>query len=209
MVKFPPSPIWPPSTLVFSELAPTSKAALDKVNQKMAQARDILKNNSIPDTDITTSNLNVNTEYDYSNNVRRITGQRASESLIIEVKKIDDKATKAAKIIDELSAIDNAQMNGISFDIEDKTELFSQARELAFNKAKQKASELAKLSSVTLDKPVSITDTVYDVTPQPLYSNVSLKALPMMGAGSQADSTAIATGQMDISVNLNVLWGIN
>ncbi|MCL4384123.1 SIMPL domain-containing protein [Patescibacteria group bacterium] len=195
--------------LSFSELAATSKDALDKVNQKISQTRTILKNNGIPDTDITTSGLNIYPEYDYSNNVRRLTGQRASESLSVKVKKIDDKAAKAAKIIDELSTIDNVQLSGISFDIEDKTKLFSQARELAFNKAQQKATELAKLSGVSLAKPVSITDTVYDVTPMPMYTNLSMKALSApLGAGA-ADSTAIATGQMDVSVNLNILWGIN
>ena len=193
-------------SLSFSELAATSREALDKVNQKMTQAMKVLKDNGITDTDITTSNLSVYTEYDYNSNVRRVTGQRASESLQVKVKKIDEKATKASKIIDELSAIDNVQMGGITFDIEDKTKFFSQARELAFNKAKQKATELAKLSGVTLAKPVSITDTVYDITPQPMYANKAVMNLSA-GAGA-ADSTQISTGQMDISVNLNVLWGM-
>ena len=193
-------------SLSFSELASTSRQALDKVNIKINQAMTVLRNNGISDTDITTSGLSVYTEYDYTSNIRRITGQRASESLSVKVKKIDEKATKAAKIIDELSAIDNVQMGGISFDIEDKTKLFSQARELAFNKAKQKASELAKLSGVALAKPVSITDTVYDISPQPMYANKAVMSLN--AAAPIADSTQIATGQMDISVNLNILWGI-
>ena len=49
----------------FQETAPTSKSALDKVNQKIDSAMKILKNNNIPESDITTNNLNVYTEYDY------------------------------------------------------------------------------------------------------------------------------------------------
>lgn len=194
-------------SLSFSELASTSKQALDKVNQKIAQATKVLTDNGIATADITTSGLNVYTEYDYTNNVRKITGQRATESLTVKVKKIDDKATKVATIIDQLSAIDNIQLGSVSFDIEDKTQLFSQARELAFAKAKQKATELAKLSGVDLQKPVSITDTVYDVTPL-TYSNTAAKSMSLSIAPA-AESTQIATGQMDVSVNLSVLWGIN
>jgi uncharacterized protein YggE len=118
-------------TVGFQETASTSREALDRVSQKINQVTKILKDNGISDKDITTSNLNVYTEYDYSNTSRRIIGQRASETLEVKIKNLDDKATKASKIIDEVSAINNIQINGIYFDIEDKTKLFSQARELA------------------------------------------------------------------------------
>ena len=190
----------------FQETASTSKAALNKVNEKIDSALKILKNNNISDADITTSNLNIYTEYDYSNSSRKIIGQRASQSLEIKIKKIDDKATKATAIIDELSAIDNLQINGISFDIEDKTEFFSKARELAFNKAKQKAEELAKLSKVKLTKPISISDSTYDISPVPYTSNVAqFKSLSL---DASSVSSQISTGEMNISANLSILWGI-
>ncbi|MDD4027124.1 MAG: SIMPL domain-containing protein [Candidatus Shapirobacteria bacterium] len=191
----------------FQETAPTSKAALDKVNQKIDSALKLLKDNNIPDSDITTNNLNVYTEYDYSNSTRRIIGQRASQTLDIKIKKIDTKATKATKIIDELSAIDNLQIGGITFDIEDKTKFFSEARELAFNKAKQKAEELAKLSKVKLTKPISISDSTYDITPARYTTNVAQLKTLSMGSGGAIDSQ-ISTGEMGISANLSILWGI-
>lgn len=187
-------------------LSPTSRQALDKVNQKVAQVIEVLKNNGIPESDYKTTGLNVYTEYDYSDKVRRIIGQNASQSISIKVKKIDDKATKAAKIIDDLSAISDIEMNGISFDIEDKTKFYTQARELAFKKAQQKAEELAKLSGVKLGKPVSITDSTYDVTPRPYYSNVAELKVSAMGGG--ADNTQISTGDMSISAALQIMWSI-
>ncbi len=191
--------------LGFQETASTSQVALARVNEKVTSAMSILKNNGISDSDITTNNLNIHTEYDYSGSSRRVIGQRASQSLEIKIKKIDAKAEKASKIIDELSAIDNVQMHGIYFDIEDKSKLFSQARELAFNKAQQKAEELAKLSKVKLTKPISISDSTFDITPIPYMSNVAeLKALDSSAAGN----TQISSGEMDISANLSILWGI-
>ena len=58
----------------FQETAPTTKAALYKVNQNIDSALKILKNNNIPDSAITTNNLNVYTEYHYSNSIRYIIG---------------------------------------------------------------------------------------------------------------------------------------
>ncbi|MDD2483382.1 MAG: SIMPL domain-containing protein [Candidatus Shapirobacteria bacterium] len=192
----------------FQEKASTSKEALAKVNSKIDSALKILKDNGISDSDITTSNLNVYTEYDYSTASRRIIGQQASETLEVKIKKIDDKATRAVNIIDELSTIDNLQMNGIYFDIEDKTELFSKARELAFNKAQQKAQELAKLSKVKLAKPVSISDSTYDVTPVSYSTNIANFKTASTARNEASDISSISSGQMDITANLSILWGI-
>ena len=192
----------------FQETASTSKEALTKVNSKIDSALKILKDNGIPDSDITTSNLNVYTEYDYSSSSRRVVGQRASENLEVKVKKIDNKATKAVKIIDELSTIDNLQMNSIYFDIEDKTELFSKAREMAFNKAQQKAEELAKLSKVKLVKPVSISDSTYDITPIAYSANVAQFKTAAVSLDNASGGSQISSGEMDITANLSILWGI-
>lgn len=192
----------------FQEKASTSKEALAKVNAKIDSALKILKDNGIPDTDIITSNLNVYTEYDYSGSSRRVVGQQASETLEVKVKKIDEKASKAVKIIDELSAIDNLQMNSIYFDIEDKTDLFSKAREAAFSKAKQKAEELAKLSKVKLDKPVSITDSTYDIAPTTRFSNVAQFKTASVSMDEAYGGSQISSGEMDITANLSILWGI-
>lgn len=191
--------------LSFSEVAPTSKEALDLVNKKVDEAIKKATENGLSDTDISTTGLHVYTEYDYSNSGRKVIGQRATQSLSLKIRNLDVKAAKAASLIDSLSTINNAQFNGISFDIEDKTKLFSQARELAFNKSKQKAQELAKLSQVKLMKPVSITDSTYDISPKPYYANTSELGLAM---GSGAD-TQVPTGEMAVSTTLSILWGID
>jgi hypothetical protein len=191
-------------TVSISNLAATSQQSLDKTNQKVSQITQILKNNGLPDTDYQTTGLNIYTEYDYSNSTRRITGQRSTQSLEIKIKKIDDKATKAAKIIDELSAVDNIEINGITFNIEDKTKLYTQARELAFGKAKQKASELANLAGVKLTKPVSISDSNVEVSPVRYSNTAQLK----MADSAIGGGTEISTGEMSVSSNIQILWGI-
>ena len=189
----------------FSELAPTSKEAMSKVNQKISAALQILKTSGISDKDISTGYLNISTDYDWSNNTRRLLGQRATQSVNVKVKNLDEKAAKATEVIDKLTEIESIDLGGISFDIDDKTKLYEQARELAFNKAKDKATQLSRLAKTTLDRPVSISDTTYDVAARPLLNNVaSLKsAVPVAGGGS-----SIPTGELTVTASLSILWGI-
>jgi len=193
-------------TISVKSMASNSHDALEKVNQKINQIIKILKENGLSETDYQTTGLNIYTEYNYSGDTRRIIGQRASQSLNIKVNNIDNKAVKAAKIIDDLSVVSDIEMSDISFDIEDKTKLFTQAREMAFKKAKQKAEELANLSNVKLGKPTSIVDTTYDVSPRSYNSNVA-EMKSMITASGGAD-TQISSGEMSISANLQILWSI-
>jgi len=64
---------------------------------------------------------------------------------------------------------------------------------------------LAKLSKVKLTKPISITDNTYDVSP--VTANVSqLKSLSIESASSS--DSQISTGEMNISSDISILWGI-
>lgn len=191
-------------TFTVSEIADTSAIALQQVNERMNQVLGILKANSIEDKDIQTSQFNIYPEYDYSvNGGSKIKGQRASIGVTVKIKALDEKASKATKIIDEVSVVEKVQMGSISFDLENKEEAYNQARELAYNKAKQKADELSRLSGVRLLKPVSITD--YSV-------NTGVVAPVTYNAeGSSFDSvksTSLSTGELELSINLNVIFGI-
>jgi uncharacterized protein YggE len=192
-------------TVSISELAQTSSEALTNANKKIDEVMNVLRGNAIDANDIQTSQLSIYPEYDYARGVAVLKGQRATVSLNVKVKKIDEKATKVSKVIDEVSKVTNIQLGSISFDIEDKTTFFSKARTEAFNKAKQKAEELANLSGVKLLKPVSISDATYDVSaPMP----ATPASFGGKAAADSAVSTSVSTGQLEIRVNLGVIYGI-
>jgi len=59
---------------------------------------------------------------------------------------LDNKSVKELeKLINQLTNIETVNIESIDYDIQDKAKIFTQARELAMKKAKQKAEELAKL----------------------------------------------------------------
>jgi uncharacterized protein YggE len=197
-----------PDMLTFSITATqtrdTSKEALEVVNQKISDIVKILKDKGIDEKDIQTSYLSISPEYDWTKTGRNLLGQKATQSLSIKVKNIDENATKAGEIIDEVSKISDVEVGSITFDVEDKTKSFSKARELAFDKAKQKAEELADLGDVNLGKPVSISDTSYDYS-YPTARNVAYEAADSAGS---VPSTDISTGQLELSISINVSFEI-
>ncbi len=194
-------------TVGVSETASTSAAALEKANAKIGEAMALLLKEGVNKDDIQTSGYNLYTDYNYNGGYRKIIGQRADIRLSVKIKGIDEKASKVTKAIDDLSKIDKIEISSISFDIENKKAFYTQARELAFAKAKQKAEELSGLGKVRLLKPVSITDQAYDYSYMPQrQSNV---AWEQVAANDSAAKTAeLSTGQLEISLSLQVIWGI-
>lgn len=187
-----------------SETRNSSEEALNAVNDKMANVQSILKDEGIDGNDIQTSNLSIYTEYDWTESGRKILGQRASQSLEIKLKNIDGDASKAAKIIDRVSTINNIEISSITFDIEDKTEIFTQAREEAYKKAQQKAEELAKLGGVKLLKPISISDSTVDYSAS-VYKNTAVFEESLNAADSD---TSLLTGQLELRSTVSVMYGI-
>jgi len=189
-----------------SEIADSSKVALDNAANKIKQVVTVAQNNGVSLDDIQTTTLNVNPEYDYNNGTPVFKGQRATVSVDIKIKGVDTNATKATTIIDQVSEITNIQIGSISFDIENKTPIFTQARKLAFDKAKQKADELSGLSGVKLLKPVSVTDSSQDVSAPSPISNVA-SSLDM--ASPSSVGSALSSGQLQVTLNVTVIWGID
>lgn len=186
-----------------SELAKTTKEAQALVNQKINQVLEILKSNNVPEKEIQTAEISLYPEYDYST-IRYLKGQRATQRLNINLKGLDPQAEKISNILDAISQINNIEIGGITFDIEDKTPFFSQARELAFQKAQQKAAELAKLGGVELLKPVTISDAAVDFYP-PMYSRNTYMADTVQAGGN---TSQLPTGQLEILIRLDVVWGM-
>lgn len=189
-----------------SELSPTSEEAINKASEKINEVTKVSKTLGVVDEDIKTTQYSVYTEYDYSRDQRRVLGQRATIGVEIRIKKLDDKATKATRIIDGVSKISNIEISSIQFDLENKEDLFSRAREIAFNKAKRKAEELSSLANVKLITPVQISDASYDTSLPPMMRNVAFNDLAL--ESKSGTSGSISTGQLEINANISVIWGI-
>ena len=79
-------------------------------------------------------------------------------------------------ILDKVASVNDVQIQGVSYDLGDKEKVYTEARKLALEKARQKADEIAKVTGVSIKKVQSVSETG---TPNstPMYQNY--KAMDM------------------------------
>lgn len=186
-----------------SELAETTGKAQLQANQKLARVLDILKKNEISERNIQTSHLSFRPEYDWSDGERRLIGQRVEQSINISIPEIDVRPDRVAKILDAFGTIHQLEMHSVSFEVKNRKELVSRARVLAFEEARQKAEALAKLSELTVDKPLQINESEGNVQPVPYF-----RTTPQMQAAAEGAPSVLPAGEMDVTVMVNVVFGV-
>ena len=187
-----------------SEIADTTKEAQDKANDKLDTIISILAKNDVPERNIKTSNLSFFPEYDWKGeDGRKLVGQRVRQTLTIKIPEIDENPERVTDILDALGSINGLVLNSVNFDIEDKKDLFSEAREKAFEKAHQKAKELAKFGDVELGKPITISEASVRYNPMP-YRNFAMAEVAMDGGGG----SSLPSGELDVMATVNVVFQI-
>ena len=184
-----------------SAKASTVKAANSEVQEAMSDLLDSLEDDGVQEKDIQTSSFSIYPEYDYRNDERILTGYRVSHMLQVKVRDVD----KVGEVIDDAveAGGDLLQMQGISFAIDDTTALRSDAREEAMADARAKAEELASLAGVSLGKPTYITESSYAPSPQPYFDR------GMGYAMEEAAVTEISAGELEVVVNVNIIYAID
>lgn len=145
--------------------AKSSQAATQAVAEKISQIILILQNNQINRNDINTQSISIFPQYEYPDGKLQIVGQTAQQSLTAKIRNIDSNEKIIGSLIDQISTIDGVQFSGLNFDKENKLEAEREARKLAFEEAKRRASEIADLSQRLLGKVLSVQDNPSSSTP--------------------------------------------
>jgi len=188
-----------------SHIAPTTREARLALDQTMQQILNILQEEKIDENHIKTIALNYNVAYEWRNGRSVRIGQRAQQTIVVTVNDIINSPERFPNILDKITAINRVEVNNIQFDIENKTELFRQSRELAFQRAFEKASQYAELSNLKLVKVLSISEErSRDVAQaRAMMSNVAIEA--------QADfamdrSSSVPTGEREVTTEISVTF---
>lgn len=137
-----------------------------------------------------TNSLSVSPRYNFLNGRSEIIGQQASQSLTVTVRGLDAQGTKVGTLVDALADIDGLNINSVVFDIEDKTQLQTQARAAAFEDAKSKATDYATFAGLSLGRTLTVDDGAR-VEGAPI--EVRLEAMSFAASGS-ATSTSVPVG---------------
>lgn len=166
-------------------------------NNKQAQAiASELEALGIDPLDIQTTSFNVYPMQNYGPD-----GQQTDVSYVVEntvfvkVKEL----TKLGTLLDAVVRKGANQINGISFDVQDRKQAESDARSLAIQNAKEKAEEIAAAAGVTLGDLTNIN--VYSSgNPQPIYDSKGGGRLDV------ASAAPIASGQLLITAEANLAY---
>ena len=94
-------------------------------------------------------------------------------------------------------------MNGLSFDLTNKTTVFESARALAFENAKQKGKDYSSALRIRLGRVVNIKDTFSSA---PVINDNTLNKDESLIVGAPSTPTVVNVGTIPISYNVEVIF---
>jgi uncharacterized protein YggE len=179
-------------------LAPDANGAIRSNAQQMSRVVAALQVAGIAGKDVQTSGVSLNPDYQYlANRPPRIKGYYATNTVNVTVRDIG----RLGGILDALVATGANQINGPTFDIEDKDSVLDEARTKALAKARARAEGYAKHLGLRVGRVISIDETGGRSAPMPGYGRTAAVAQ------AAADASApIAPGENVLSLGLEVVY---
>ncbi|MDQ2687901.1 MAG: SIMPL domain-containing protein [Armatimonadota bacterium] len=170
-----------------------------KANATRATAvLNALKQAGVADKDIQTQFYGVQPQYDYQAQPAVLTGYQVTNSVQVTVRDL----TKPGQIIDKVSAAGANQVNGVSFDLSDRSKAQSQALSAAVANAKAKVATIAQAAGVSVGRLISMTEgTVAPV--QPVF-----RAAMMRTAAAAQETTPVEEQQITITADVTAVYAI-
>ncbi len=184
-----------------SKTASTTKAAQEEVSKMVKQALDVLSDFGIEDKDIVTASLTFSPEYEYRNGKRVLIGQTTRQTILFSMNDIQNDNEKIPQLIDRLVEMNGIELNQIDFNVKSNTEYFIRSRELAFQKATEKAEQYASLSGLKATKVVSISE---EGSQQllPVNNRMVNQYNAMAETASDANPTLLPSGELEITTKI-------
>jgi len=176
------------------------KLLAENNNKKMNAAIDFVKSQGIEEKDIKTTEYNLSPRYEYNEDTKKtfISGYTLTQTVLVKVRDLN----KVAEVLGGLPALGINQISSISFDIDEPEKYLGEARNQAFDKAKEKAEAMAEKNGVKLGRVINF----YEYQSIPYYQNV--KALGMGGAEAAPALPQIQPGSQEVTVQVSVTYEI-
>ena len=186
-------------TVIAEEKTKTTQEWFAQVGAKIASLKELMKTNGIADKDIQSVQIDINPNYIYDNGKSTIDGFVATHGLTIKIRKLDS----VDAILSGVSSVAWVRIQSTGYDIDDKTELYRTARNLAIAKARQKAEDIANASGIRMWKVISINES-QDSTP-PIYQNQMMK---VSNVGEMSDAGGVSAGQLEVTTTVAINYEI-
>ncbi|OZE74099.1 hypothetical protein CH306_10680 [Rhodococcus sp. 15-725-2-2b] len=175
-------------------------AAIEQANAAVTEVTDAVIAAGVAREDIQTQQVSIDPQYSgaLSGGTSAISGYQATNTLQVTVRDL----SKASEVLgDATSAGGNAtRISGVSFKIDDDSELITDARSRAFADARDRAEQYATLAGGELGDVLSITESITGQEQPRTFGD---------SASSFDTAVPIEPGQQTVSVSVSVKWALN
>lgn len=171
-------------------------AALEEANQTIDAVTAAIQELGIEEDDITTGSFSIWPEYDYENDRQEVVGYRVNHIVSVKVRDIGLTGDVVSTGVDAGAN----SVETVSFIVEDNSAALDQARELAFENARQKGEKLAGLAESSLGPVINISEQTY--TPGPVQRDIPEEE----AADQDAGSVPFNPEDTIVSVDIQVSW---
>lgn len=181
------------------------KTAAEATVESTVKMNDIIseiKKLGIEDKDIKTSNYNLSPVYNWTNaKGQELIGYEVTQTLTLKIRDLN----KIGDVISKTTEKGANQVGNIIFTIDDEFALKNQARELAINKAKEKAILIASQSGMKLGKVKSVIENTDPIISPIMYTNAKVMS---ESAADSISSPSIQSGQNEIKVDVTLVYQV-
>jgi len=187
-----------------TDVKKTAAEATKESTEKMNAIINSLKDLGIEDKDIKTTDYSLSPFYNWLEGKGQVLqGYQVSQNVGVKVRDLD----KIGDVISKTTEQGANQIGNVSFTIDDEYDLRNQARELAIEKAKEKAALIAKQAGMNLGDVKGVFEINTDYQPVPMYANAKLM-MDESAAGSPLDTPSIQTGQNEVKVEVSLVYEV-
>lgn len=187
-----------------TETKKTAAEATVESTEKMNGIITALTDLEIDEKDIKTTDYNLRPVYTWIENQGQVLqGYAVSQNVAVKVRDLSQIGDVIARTTEEGAN----QVGNVSFTIDDEYELKNQARELAIEKAKEKAEMIADQAGMKLGEVKGVYEINNDYREVSMYSNVKMESLSADGAGTMV-SPNIQSGQNEIRVEVSLSYEV-
>ncbi len=188
-----------------TEVKKTAAEATKENSEKMNEVLNVLKDLGIETKDIKTTSYNLNPVYRWTETEgQKLTGYEVYQGVTLKIRDL----SKIGDIIAKTTEKGANQVGGINFTIDDEYDLKNEARELAIEKAKEKAEIIASQTGMKLGKVVSVYESSYSPVVPYDYSNVRKEMAYADGLGGSIDAPGIEAGQNEVRVEVTLVYKV-
>jgi len=193
-----------PDIAVLSVGVEAQAATVDEAQRQATEAMnaviDELDRHGVAEKDIKTSRFSIYPVRRWENNKEILLGYRVTNMVTAKIREVEE----AGIVIDAVARAggDYTRIDSINFTIDDPTAYYGEVREKAIADAKAKAKQLADLADVGLGKPIYISEGGVSAPVTRVYYEGA-------AAAPATAPTPISPGEMEIRLNVQVVYSIN